>query len=538
MIRPLSGAVSNSGCKPRLLVLLQALMTGAATVAIASCGGADAETARDESVDVAHGSTSAIVDTEVARKPSRKVASGEAPNLVVIETDDQALNSFRRSIMPRTFRLLVDQGTRFTQSLAAPPLCCPSRAGFLTGQYPHNHGVFTNDDGYAALRDPESTLPSWLQAAGYRTGLTGKYLNGTDAAIGTGPGPGWDRWFALASNPGMRDPLVSDGGHRERAKGYITTAITREARRFIEGASGARDPFFLWVPHWAPHAARPINSACTGGGLAQPSLSAYRAYDGPGFSRVKAPSFNEGDISDKPSVARHPRFDRAQKDELRRRWHCAAAAVAQVDESVAAIMRELRDAGELQKTVVVFTSDNGFFFGEHRLAHGKARPFEEAFKVPLVMRIPPGVLDAPPPRRIDKQVAQIDLPATFLQLAGAEPCLGSEACRRMDGRSLVPLLRGDASTWPAERATLLEVGEACKRRVGIRIVGWSYSDRLSPCHGKPELYNHARDPYELKSVAERHPSRAQDLRDRLFDLRECSGVEGRDPRHSNAPFCE
>jgi arylsulfatase A-like enzyme len=455
----------------------------------------------------------------------------------VIETDDQALNTFRRDIMPRTFRLLVDRGTVFGQSLAAPPLCCPSRAGFLTGQYPHNHGVFTNPQGYGALRDPENVLPAWLNEAGYRTGVVGKYLNGTDDEIGAEPAPGWDRWYVTTSNPGMRDPRVSDDGHLERGRGHLTAVVNREARRFVGRSADSTNPFFLWVTHFAPHAAGSLTRFCRGG-LPQPSGAAYRAYDGPGLPRVKSPSFNEADISDKPSVAMRPRFDDAAKRELRRRYRCAAAAVTQVDRGVADLVRKLRSEGELDQTIVAFTSDNGFFFGEHRLPHGKSRPFDEAFRVPLAMRVPRDVLGAGPPDRIARQVAQIDLPPTFLELAGASSCLPGVECRRMDGRSLVSLLEGDAGAWPGDRGVMLEVGEGCKRRAGLRTSDWLVSDRFRPCGGAPELYHRDRDPHQLRSVAKRRSDVVGALKDRLKALRECSGVEGRDPPVSGAPFCE
>jgi arylsulfatase A-like enzyme len=116
-------------------------------------------------------------------------------------TDDQAQNSFKPRHMPQTFRRIVNRGTRFTNGIAAPPLCCPSRAGLLTGQYPHNHGVFTNVPGYADLRDPRSTLAVWLHRAGYRTGLVGKFLNGYSDVEGTSPAPGFDRWFSFVGFP-------------------------------------------------------------------------------------------------------------------------------------------------------------------------------------------------------------------------------------------------------------------------------------------------------------------------------------------------
>jgi N-acetylglucosamine-6-sulfatase len=126
----------------------------------------------------------------VDRHLARRTADG--PNFLVILTDDQAQNSFKARYMPRTFRSIVDGGTRFANGLAAPPLCCPDRAGFLTGEYPHSSGVFSNHPGYPTLRDKGNTLPVWLARAGYRTALIGKYLNHYYGAEGATPAPGWN----------------------------------------------------------------------------------------------------------------------------------------------------------------------------------------------------------------------------------------------------------------------------------------------------------------------------------------------------------
>ena len=129
-------------------------------------------------------------------------AAQRPPNFLLILVDDQARNTFKPRFMPRTFHEFVDHGTRFTNAIAAPPLCCPDRAGIMSGQYPHNHGVFSNRPGYADLRDPQNTLPVWLQNSGYRTGLFGKFMNHYSDGAGALPAPGFDRWFALLDGRG------------------------------------------------------------------------------------------------------------------------------------------------------------------------------------------------------------------------------------------------------------------------------------------------------------------------------------------------
>ncbi len=166
---------------------------------------------------------------------------GTPPNFVVILVDDQATNTFNRDFMPQTYRWIVDRGTNFTNGLAAPPLCCPDRAGILTGQYPHNDGVFSNDPGYPSLNDPGDTLPVWLHRAGYRTGFIGKFLNNTVATLGRAKAPGFDRWFAYDNGNEYFDYTMADQ-EGEKAFGsqpasYTTNVFTRQALAFTAAAS-------------------------------------------------------------------------------------------------------------------------------------------------------------------------------------------------------------------------------------------------------------------------------------------------------------
>src|SRR5436190_10513464 len=186
-------------------------------------------------------------------------AGPSAPNFLFVLVDDQATNSFKPRYMPRTFKAIVDPGTNFTNALAAPPLCCPDRAGIITGQYPHNHGVFSNHPGYPELTDPGNTLPVWLHSAGYRTALIGKFLNSYDRTQGDTPAPGFDRWFELLTE--RRDPYygfrVSDQGvtrhYGHDRRNYVTDVLTRKATSFLRAQRGRTNPFFLWLPYSAPH---------------------------------------------------------------------------------------------------------------------------------------------------------------------------------------------------------------------------------------------------------------------------------------------
>ena len=185
-------------------------------------------------------------------------AYGEQPNIVFIYTDDQDYSSFTRRIMPNTFREIVDRGTNFTNYYDATPLCCPARAGVLTGQYGHNNGVLANKPGYGDLEDNENTLPVWLQRAGYKTAIAGKYLNGYEKSVDDKDevAPGWDLWSVeIGNGRGYYDFKLAVNGHqrKERYKGkYLTDVINQRAVEDIEQLSG-QTPFFLWVTQSAPH---------------------------------------------------------------------------------------------------------------------------------------------------------------------------------------------------------------------------------------------------------------------------------------------
>jgi arylsulfatase A-like enzyme len=272
------------------------------------------------------------------------------------------------------------------------------------------------------------------------------------------------------------------------------------------------------------------------------------------------PSFNEEDVSDKPSfIQRRDQIEPATIDRMTRYSQCGQASLRTVDRGVAAIYRALKRTGERGRTVIIFTSDNGYYFGEHRLPAGKAAPYEESVRVPLVIRIPSayrnGVARIP---RISAPVANIDLAPTILRLARGVPCRAEGQCRTMDARSLLPLLRGGSSEWPSDRALLLELDQTrggATRNVGIcAYQGVRDGDRMfteytqitdqdtGACEpaDESELYDLGADPYQLENLAEQpsHAAERQLLSNRLDQLRDCAGIEGRDERVDGRPFCE
>jgi N-acetylglucosamine-6-sulfatase len=479
------------------------------------------------------------------------------PNIVVIVTDDQALPTLRPETMPSLTDLIVGRGTSFTEAIVTTPLCCPSRASMLTGQYGHNNGVLRND--YRQLNDKHSTLPVWLQAAGYRTIHVGKYLNLYRKARGpqTKAAPGWDVWQTLQEPNTYYDYDLSANG-RSRHFGtsdndYLTDVLSRKAARLVRRSAARTRPFYLQLDEWAPHDSRGRGTGPCGGGhdpVPGPSDENMFAHE----RLPKPPSFNEEDLGDKPSFVQHQ--GQVDVDTVELNYRCALASLLAVDRGIAKVHRALRSSGELNNTVIVFTSDNGYLYGEHRLRY-KVSPYEEALRVPLVIALP-SRLRAGAPRRaeIAQPVANIDLAPTILQLARARPCRPSGACRTMDGRSLVPLLRGEGG-WPQDRAFAVEYTgthhgfSSCSYR-GVRTPGHIYVEHtLIPnfdtglCEPGLEVehYDLGADPFELQNrypAAPLTPAAQQEeaLSNRLAALRICAGIAGRDPQQGTRPFCE
>jgi N-acetylglucosamine-6-sulfatase len=432
-----------------------------------------------------------------------------APNVVVIETDDQTVADM--AAMPRTRALIGDAGVTFTNSFVSLPECCPSRATFLTGQYAHNHGVRSIGPpfgGFHRLRGRE-TLPVWLRRAGYATALVGKYLNGYRRLAVP---PGWTRFEALLGRSTYRfdDYSMNVDGRLVTRAGYQTDVITQRSVRFIRRA---RRPFFLWTTYVAPHVGRPNDlDDPIAMKSAVPAARHRNAFFGAMLPRP--PSFNEPDTTDKPPIVRRrPPLKSWQIAALGAVHRQRLASLAAVDEGVARIVAALRATGELAGTLVVFTSDNGFLRGEHRVANGKVLAYEPSIRVPLLMRGP----GLPRGARRSRLVWNGDLAPTILDLAGARPRLV------LDGRSLLRagkprdiLLEG-----PPGRRT-----NGLPRYLGLRTPRFKYVEHV---RGATELYDLRRDPDETANLA-RAPGMARlraRLARRLSRLAGCAGASCR-----------
>lgn len=460
--------------------------------------------------------------------------------------------------MPETFRRLVDSGTSFSNAVVNVPLCCPSRATLLTGQYAHNHGVLTNSPGYPALREPRNVLPVWLRRAGYRTAHFGKWLHGYETVRGSRPAPGWGRWLTQLDRRRYYDYNLSDDGRKiskgSKARDHLTPVMTKATSDWVGEHVGGRRPLYVQLDYYAPHVGPRFSdgvsvSRCIG--APEPSTKDRRTILTGGAPRV--PSFNEQDLSDKPPFTQVPLLDAKQLSSLDRRYRCTLESIAGVDRGINRVFRKFQRAGELKNTAFLFLTDNGYFFGEHRVRSGKSRPWEEAIRTPLLIR---------PPRRlrpfvptVDAQAAEIDVPATILDLAGAEPCR-ARRCRVLDGRSLLPAMGGDTRGLD-DRAVLVELGDtsreprsfacafgAIRTPEQVLIESTSIPDsQTRRCEDglAYEHYDLAADPFELENLIE-PPGRPMTavqgrLLRRLDRLRTCSGIAGRDPLTAGG-YCE
>ncbi|MFN2589616.1 MAG: sulfatase, partial [Actinomycetota bacterium] len=369
----------------------------------------------------------AVTDASASRAPARPVASANParPNVVVILTDDQRWDTL--AAMPHVRSLLGGHGVTFKNAFVTTPLCCPSRAGLLTGRYSRNLGVYSDlpPNGGAESFDDTSTLATWLNDAGYTTGFVGKYLNDYQAIREHIP-PGWDEWTAIASQPAVNYygfTLNENGSfvhYDRRPANYSTTVLGGIATRFLRTAS---PPFFLHVAPVAPHA--PAIPAREDAGRIVTPFTEW------------SPSFNEADVSDKPWGDSHPRLSPAKVSQAGDRRERMLRSLLAVDRAVGEMARALAKRGQLDNTIIVFTSDNGYLLGEHRLSSKKIWPYEESIRVPLVIRTPWATKAS-----VDSHlVLNIDIAPTLAELARVTPDVPP------DGVILVPLLRGQSPPW-------------------------------------------------------------------------------------------
>ncbi len=483
----------------------------------------------------------------------RAQADPNAPNIVVIMTDDQNAGTVNRRTMPATARLLQRGGTDFTEAVVTTPQCCPSRAAFFSGQYGHNNGVLSNSDGYPGLVDDGSVLPVWLSRAGYTTAHVGRFLKdyGQDPEVdkAADPPPGWDEWAGMRGVRYFDYSISYDGEmaqYGRKPSDYSTTVFTREAVGVVREHAPDEAPLFLSIAYVAPHKERAFHreSYCDGAvGPAPRDRHRFLAEPLP-----DKPNIAEQDVSDKPDFIRNGSRLEDKRAKTVRAYRCSLAALREVDRGVRRVYRAFMDAGEAEDTVFIFTSDNGRFAGEHGLPGGKSFPYEESIRVPLLMRLPERLGGADAPSNVDDLVANIDLAPTILDLARARPCVDGE-CRLLDGRSLMPLVDGRGRGWSRDRTVLIELQEppeTGQTRLPCAYVGARttrdfyvhYTEVRDPetgiCRREDvfEYYDLVGDPGQLDNLAsDPTPTvafRRNELARRLTLLRDCEGLPGRE----------
>jgi arylsulfatase A-like enzyme len=414
---------------------------------------------------------SALLSLPSVGSPHRAEAQGEQPNILIIVTDDQrASGTMMRSVMPFTRRVFGNGGTRFARAFATTPLCCPSRASIFTGQYVHNHRARQEDQGKRL--NQESTVQYYLQNAGYRTAIFGKYLNGWDVTVAP---PYFDRWATFSrglvfGSNGYYDLPFNVQGRMKTIGRYSTNYIANKATTFIQSteADDAR-PWLLYVAPFAPH---------------YPAVPHPLYADAPVRRFRPSPAMLEKDRTDKP-----PFVQKASRslDGVRRLRRQQLRTLMSVDDLVERIFAEIWNGGEGRRTLAFFMSDNGFLWREHGMT-GKRVPYTDSIRIPLYVRWPGHVVAGGVDGRIG---GNIDIAPTILEAAGITPRLP------MDGRSLL-------GSWDRDRI-LTEFWNAPGVPTWASIRGPSYQyveyyESDGTTINFKEYYDLSRDPWQLTNL--------------------------------------
>src|SRR4051812_15646239 len=539
--------------------------------------------------------SSPISEEALEQRSSEPVS--ERPSFVVVQTDDETLDQLYTVFnaggievpaMPNTLSMIAGRGMTFNRYYVSYPLCCPSRVTLLTGRYAHNHNVRGNvqpNGGYSGFRARGAwshNLATWLQGAGYRTIHIGKFLNGYgDEPFdnGTEVPPGWSAWhtvlnadthhyyygYTLNDNGVIDGPFGDPGSWDTREYGerdyfgcptatieekpclYETDVFSRIAAEELIGTS-PEQPFYLQLDYTAPHGdfRRPAGP--------EPAPRHYTLFDGAPYPHTREEGFNEGNVNDKPRFIREaPYLSPEEIHTYRVYYDKALASLRAIDDGVKTVLDTLGSQHRLRNTYVIFTSDNGFFYGEHRLTGGKFLAYEPSTHLPFLIRGPgikPGTATGEP-------AANIDIAPTVLELAGVKPD------KSVDGTSLVPFFRDPSlrTRRPILFESFVETndveanGEPTAQRVvkelkgpraeksggatasivappkdyeGIRLGPYKYIEWPD---GEKELYDINKDPYELNNIVRvpnYFPIRAF-LHAQLIRLEACVGHTCREP---------
>lgn len=516
------------------------------------------------------------VGVDGAEPVTAAVPVRQTPNVLMLMVDDMRLDEL--AYMPNVRTYLGDQGVTFSNGFAPLPLCCPARASVFTGQYPHNHGVWSQRPpwGFASMHD-EETFPVWMNRRGYRTSYIGKYLNrfGRDPAPNAKTGnsygyvpPGWDRFRASVDGlkPGHRffggthqyfnTTLTDTGkGFISLRKRYQTNAYTQMERksllheaRLARQKKGPRDPFLHYVSFSAPHIGNPIEDDDPKDVLTPARPERVWGMFDDVITEAPGAHWNDPDRSDKPDQMREE-----MTDDLREQTLASARQRAEslhiVDRGIGRMIQTLKQTGQLANTTIVFTSDNGYFLGEQGKPEGKTLPYEPSLRVPLLMRgpgIPQGEVRTDP-------FLSTDFAPTFADIAGAT------VTGKVDGQSMLDVIRlGDETAGESWSRTVLTettptkavtqalshqdpIGLQTKKLLrgkvtGLRTPQYLYTEwKSEPWDWEPgierELYDIRKDPdqYDNLALDPEYADVVAELHKVLERARKCAGQSCRAP---------
>ncbi len=424
------------------------------------------------------------------------------PNIVVVLVDDLRWDEIGCAghpfVQTPNIDRIASEGIRFRNTFCTTPLCSPVRACLLTGLHTHHHGILDNTN-----RSEQShrlkTFPQVLQRAGYETAYIGKWHMGNDDTAR----PGFDHWVSMPGQGTSFDPLLNVDGEPQSFKGHTTDVLNEKALAFA--AKPRKKPFCLYIAHKALH---PELTQRDDGSITDPSAAKFLPAarhsdlyaDAPIPRRLNVTDTLQGKTALLREIEGVPPLgpatgtdDETVRDRLR--------MLAAVDEGVGQLLEALEASGKLDNTVFVFTSDHGYWYGEHGLSVERRLAYEEGIRIPLLIRYPrltsAGALRAG--SIIDNFAISIDLAPTLIELSGASEKM------TVDGRSLVPLLRGEnPADWRTSFLIQYNSDTVFPRvhRMGYRAIRterWKFI-RYTELDGMNELYDLAADPYEMRNL--------------------------------------
>jgi N-acetylglucosamine-6-sulfatase len=431
------------------------------------------------------------------------------PNIIMIVVDDMRWDEFSAMGHPflKTPNIdrLAKEGGRFENAYHVVPLCSPNRASILTGQYPSRHGIVDNVARNRASHKLDLFAKD-LQQVGYETAHIGKWHMGNDPT----PRPGYDYWSCLPGQGRCIDPILYEDGKLDTVPGYVTDVLTDKAVSFIKNERN--QPFFLYIGHKAIH---PDLKQLDNGAIdlsSKPQFIPAPRHSGKykeaqiirrenaisSYSQIDSQSVIGKALTDKKSPEVQSEFgpfllDHFTDDQtIRDRSEMLLA----IDEGLGVLIKALEKKAILDSTFILFTSDNGYFYGEHGLSIERRLPYEEAIRTPLLIRYPPLI---EPNTRIGEFVLSVDYAPAILMLAGAE------IKSHIQGKSFIPLLTGKEENWRKfflveyysyenPMPWLMDTDYKALRTEKYKYIHWFKHE------SRNELYDLERDPFEMNNL--------------------------------------